>query len=109
MENLHLKSVVVNNCELNAAEALIQVVMASAEQSSTITGENKGLKTAGFNLLDSAASVVAQDTIGAAQTNASRGRVSHANGGIILKRGEVQHSACALFMNLYQSERLVRK
>lgn len=62
-----------------------------------------------IHLLESATSVVAQDAIGAVQTHAARGRVSHANGGINLKRGEVKRSACALFMNLYQSERLVRK
>lgn len=84
--------------------------MASAEQSSNTTVEdNVCLKTAGFNLLESAASVVAQDAIGAVQTGAPRGHVSHANGGINLQRGEVKHSACALFMNLYQSKRLARK
>lgn len=98
---------VVNNCELYAAEVLIQVVMASAEQSSTTTVEILWSKTAGFNLLESASSVVAQDAT--VQTGATRGRVSHANGGIKLKRGEVQRSACALFMNLDQSERLVQK
>lgn len=100
---------VVNHCELYAAEVLIQVVMASAEQSSTTTVENIWSKTAGFNLLESASSVVVQDATSAVQTGATRGRVSHANGGINLKRGEVQRSACALFMNLYQSERLVQK